>query len=267
MAVERTSRAHLAVVTFVVLACLGATAAWASRDPAPATTDGVQIGLAAADLATSTLAPTTTSPPPSLSVQTAPPTTLPLPEPLPANPYAPTPAVELGRLRIPKLGVDEPMQSGMTLTAINRGPGHWPGTAMPGQLGNMVVAGHRTTYSKPFERLEQLAAGDRVEFAMPDGTHTYEVRGVIVVPENHIGIAAATPAHTATLFACHPKGSATHRIVAKLKLLGPDGSPVDDEATLPPVDAGADATGTTLVVRQDPGAPPAAADPFAGTSG
>ncbi len=156
----------------------------------------------------------------------------------------------------------------MTLTAINRGPSHWPGTAGPGQQGNMVVAGHRTTMSHPFLDLDRLVAGDQVVVDTPDASYTYVVRGVIIVPESHIGIASTNAAHTATLFACHPKGSATQRVVAKLALLGPDGRMVDDEAALPPVDFGSDETGTTLVVRAIEGAtPPAAVDPFAGTSG
>lgn len=194
--------------------------------------------------------PTTTTTSTLPTTTTTAPEPIPIPDPLPANPYEATPEVVLGTIAIPKLGVTENLQQGMTLTAINRGPGHWPGTAEPGHLGNMVVAGHRTTYSRPFADLDQLVAGDQVMFTTPEGTFTYEVRGVIIVPESHIGIAAQSDAHTATLFACHPKGSATHRIVAKLKLLNPDGTPVDAEADLPPVEQGTDpATDTTLVVR------------------
>ncbi|MEZ5143038.1 MAG: class E sortase [Acidimicrobiales bacterium] len=263
--VERPSRTRLTVVAATVAIVLVATAAWSRRDDGPPTTTGVQVGLAAADLATSTTRSTTTEPS-TVPPPTAPP--VPIPDPLPADPYAPTPAVVLGRIRIPELGVDQPLQEGMTLTAIDRGPSHWPGTAAPGELGNVVVAGHRSTHSKPFEDLDRLTAGDRIVFDTASGSFTYEVRGVIVVPEDHIGIAAASAAHTATLFACHPKGSATHRIVVKARLLGADGRPVDDESTLPPVDLGADETGTTLVVRATPGSPPpAATDPFAGSAG
>jgi LPXTG-site transpeptidase (sortase) family protein len=199
--------------------------------------------------------PTTTTTTTAPSTTTTALEAIPIPDPLPTNPYEATPEVVLGTIAIPKLGVTENLQQGMTLTAINRGPGHWPGTAAPGHLGNMVVAGHRTTYSRPFADLDQLVAGDQVIFTTDEGTFTYEVRGVIIVPESHIGIAAQTDAHTATLFACHPKGSATHRIVAKLRLLGPDGAPVDAEGALPPVEQGSDPmTDTTLFVRE--AAPP-----------
>lgn len=223
-------------------------------------------------------ATTGSAPPPTLVVSTAttstttPTTTtteaVPVPDPLPADPYADTPQQVLGQVEIPKLGVTGDLQQGITLTAINRGPGHWPGTPMPGGLGNMVVAGHRTTYTKPFARLDELVEGDQVVFRTPDGTFTYAVRGVIIVPAANIGIAAASRAHTATLFACHPRGSATHRIVAKLALLGADGLPVDPPEALPPVEAGADpVTDTTLVVRDASASGPASIDPLANADG
>lgn len=222
---------------------------------------GHRVGVAAGALRQQTL-------PPGTAVRETPPT-LPLPDPIPEDPYAPTPEVVLGTMEIPAIGVVAPLQEGITLTAINRGPGHWPGTPMPGGAGNMVIAGHRTTYSKPFNRLDELVAGDKVLFHLPSGDVTYEVRGVIVVPAENVGIAAQSSAHTATLFACHPKGSAKERIVAKLRLLAPDGTPVDPDGSLPPIDAGADpVTGTTLLVGNGPSSPVQPGhDPFEGTPG
>jgi sortase A len=212
--------------------------------------------------------PTTVAPSTTTATEPEPTTTLeqvPLPDPMPADPYAATSEIVLGQIEIPKLGVIGKLEEGITLTAINRGPGHWPGTPLPGGRGNLVIAGHRTTYSKPFSRVDELTPGDVVIFRMPTETITYQVRGVIIVPAQNIGIAAQNDAHTATLFACHPRGSATHRIVVKLRLLGPDGLPVDPDEALPPVDAGADpVTGTTLLVRAA-GTQPAASDPLAGT--
>ncbi len=87
-----------------------------------------------------------------------------------------TEQVVLGTIEIPKIGVTEDIQRGVTLTAINRGPGWWPGTAGPGGWGNMVVAGHRTTYSKPFARLNELEPGDQVVFTTAQRRFVYEVR-------------------------------------------------------------------------------------------
>jgi len=199
------------------------------------------------------------------SITTRPP--LPIPDALPVNAYAPTPQVVLGTIEIPKIDLTADLQRGVTLTAINRGPGWWPGTAMPGELGNMVVAGHRTTYSKPFSRLDELEPGDQVILTTDTGRSVYEVRGVIVVPGDWIDIAAQSEAHTATLFACHPPGSARERIVAKLRLLNPDGTPVDPDSALPPLDAEAQSTDHTLMVRDDGATDATGTDPFGETAG
>ena len=86
-------------------------------------------------------------------------------------------------------------------------------------------------------------------FQTEAGSFTYQVRGIIIVDGEAIDIAAQSYAHTATLFACHPPGSAAQRIVAKLRLLGPDGQPVDPEAALPPLEAGTQAGDHTLLMR------------------
>lgn len=275
---DRRARVRIGLALFVAVllaATLGFSSGRPGEEPDPATALAAAMGSEASQLnqiTTTTTAPTTTT--------TSPPTTRepittttedpgPLPDPPPADPYAPTPQVILGTIEIPKLGVTGNLQEGITLTAINRGPGHWPGTPQPGGIGNMVVAGHRTTYSKPFARIDELIAGDKVVFRTPDGTFVYQVRGVIVVPAQNIGIATqAKGIHTATLFACHPRGSATHRIVAKLALLGPDGKQVDPESSLPPINFGSDpVTGSTLVVRNTGQAPAASGDPFGTTGG
>lgn len=208
------------------------------------------------------------------AVPTAAPTTalpsLPLPEALPDDPYEPTPDVVVGTIEIPRIGLVDDLHSGMTLTAINRGPSWWPGTARPGELGNAVVAGHRTTYGRPFHRLDELSTGDEVVFTTPSGRHVYVVRDVIVVPADWIDVAAQSYAHTATLFACHPIGSDAERIVAKLRLVDATGVPVDADAALPPIDAEAQRTEHTLRVRSRDAASTTAgsgADPLSGTSG
>jgi sortase A len=257
----RRQRRLVATLAAFVLAVVAIVAATATSGPDTST--GTALGGAVGAVERT---------PPSLEVEVAPPTTLrpaalPIPDALPANPYAPTPEETLGTIEIPKLGIDEALHAGMTLTAINRGPSWWRNTAMPGEWGNVVVAGHRTTYSKPFSRLDELDPGDQVIFTTGDGRFVYEVRGVIVVPGEWIDIAAQDWARTATLFACHPPGSARERIVAKLRLLDDAGQPVDDEADLPPLDAEAQRTEHTLIVRSPDGDGPAGADPFTLTGG
>ena len=137
------------------------------------------------------------------------------------DPKATEPEVKLGSIAIPKLGLDVTVYDGVLLTTLNKGPGHWPGTAMPGQVGNMVVAGHRVTHSRPFRHLDELAVGDPVIFTLADGSSfTYEVVGSEIVTPDSTWIVNQTRAYTATLFACHPPGSAQERFVVHLKLAG-----------------------------------------------
>ena len=174
---------------------------------------------------------------------------MPIPDDLP-DPNDPTPPVVLGRITIGRLGLASALMEGITLAAIDRGPGHWPHTALPGQLGNLVVAGHRTTFTQPFRHLELLQPGDLVQFDVGGTTTSYATRGVVVVPANAVDIAAQSDAHTATLFACHPPGQATERIVAKLRLVDATGAAVDPDSALPPLDDGSQAGGHVLTVRK-----------------
>jgi sortase A len=167
--------------------------------------------------------PATTAPrPPALADRSVEPVDLPVPEDAPVDAHADTPYVVHGTLSLPSIGMSQPLHEGVTLTAINHGPSHWPGTAMPGQAGNVVVAGHRTTYSRPFHDLDLLAPGDPLVFTMNDGTvWTYELTGTSVVGPDAMHIVMQSPERTATLFACHPKGSAAQRIVAHFRLVTP----------------------------------------------
>jgi len=160
---------------------------------------------------TSSAAPTTTAAP-STTAFVEP---LPVPEPPPADPYASTPIVDIGAIVIPKIGLDHRIYEGITLTVINNGPGHWPGSAMPGQRGNTVFPGHRTTYSRPFYDLDKLAPGDEVIFDMPDGNYVYQVRETLIVAPTDLWVVDQTETPTFTLIACNPKGSARQRIVVK----------------------------------------------------
>lgn len=152
---------------------------------------------------------------------------LPVPGPLPLDPYEPAPDdATIGHIEIPRLGIDEPLHEGMSLTVIDRGPSHWPGTAAPGQVGNMVLAGHRTTYSRPFYDLDLVEPGDEMIVTTDDEAHIYVAMRTEVVPDDALWIADQTYEFTATTFACHPKGSARERIVVFWQLVDDDGEPV-----------------------------------------
>ena len=126
--------------------------------------------------------------------------------------------MQVGTIEIPKIGVNKPMFDGVTLTVLDNGPGHWTGTALPGQMGNVVVAGHRTSHDRPFRNIDQLVAGDEVIFTTGDGRFVYLVTSTEVVLPTAVEIIDQTAAYTATLFACHPVGSTRERIVVHLAL-------------------------------------------------
>jgi sortase A len=132
---------------------------------------------------------------------------------------APSPNVVLGRIEIPKIGLDRPLGEGITPPAIDRGPTHWPGTARPGQYGNVVVAGHRTTAGGPFRHIDSLGAGDVMLLTSGDGRFAYRVTESFVVDDSEVWVADSTNACTLTLFSCHPVGSAAQRIVVRGELV------------------------------------------------
>jgi sortase A len=171
---------------------------------APSTTSA-RVDSIATTVAT-TVATTTTS-------------TIVLPQPIaPPDPDADEPLVEIGRIEIPRISLDRPVYEGITLGTLDNGPGHWPGSAMPGQIGNVVVAGHRVSHSGPFRNIDQLQPGDEVVLTTADGRFVYVVSGSEVVEPTAIEVIDQTPAATATLFACHPPGSTKYRYIVHLVL-------------------------------------------------
>ncbi len=128
--------------------------------------------------------------------------------------------IELGTIEIPKIDVSMTMYEGIRLSTLDRGPGHWPGTAMPGQVGNVVVAGHRTSGHQVFRNIDVLAEGDEILFTETDGSvHRYRVTSSRIVVPTEVWIVDQTPTPTATLFACHPPGSVRERYVVFAELV------------------------------------------------
>jgi sortase A len=167
--------------------------------------------------------PPATVPPATVSPATVPPASTPATVvlPLPAAPPDPDdqePLVEIGRIEIPRIALDQPLHEGITLGTLDAGPGHWPGTAMPGQIGNVVVAGHRVSHSRPFLDIDQLQPGDEMILTTADGRFVYLVSGTEVVTPDAIRVIDQTPAATATLIACHPPGSTKYRYIVHLSL-------------------------------------------------
>jgi sortase A len=128
----------------------------------------------------------------------------------------------LTRLEIPKLGVDVIVVEGTTASALRAGAGHYPKTPLPGEKGNVAIAGHRTTYGRPFNRIDELVAGDRVILTTPVGRHVYEIsRRPWVVDDQDWSVIREYPDKGSflTLTSCHPEGSAEYRIIARAQLV------------------------------------------------
>ena len=128
----------------------------------------------------------------------------------------------IGRIQIPKLHVDQNIFNGVDDGALLNGPGHWPGTPLPGQLGTAVISGHRGTHTQPFLRVNLLTAGDKVIVTAGDTTTTYAVQRVVIVPQSkYVPFVLKQPtdptAELLTLFACNPLTSHEQRIVVQAK--------------------------------------------------
>jgi sortase A len=210
-------RASLVLAATLALAACGGGGSGGSaatttvvEDPIPRTTVPAATTTAAATIATTTI-------PVTAAATTAPATTLPTPVAPPAE-DAKEPLADLGHIEIPKLNVSADLFEGIALSTLDHGPGHWPGTAMPGQIGNVVVAGHRTSHSKPFRYIDKLEEGDLVTFTVAGTTYNYVVTGHEIVDPSAVHIVDQTAGPTATLFACHPPGSVAERYVVHLAL-------------------------------------------------
>ena len=122
-------------------------------------------------------------------------------------------------IRIPSIGVDEEVREGSDneeemYAALALGPIHLTHTAFPGQQGNCVISGHRTTYTKPFNRLDELKEGDLVIIDNPRGRYEYAVNSVRAIdPAENVTLWTEEP--TITLTTCHPEGSDRQRLVVR----------------------------------------------------
>lgn len=131
------------------------------------------------------------------------------------TPIRPDPGDPIGTIRIPAIGVDKVIVSGIGVDELRTGPGHYPDTPAPGQPGNTAIAGHRTTYGAPFGDLDQLETGDVIHVTTSAGTYTYTVDGIVIIEPDDMTVLAQDSGRRLTLTACHPKGSRSHRIVVQ----------------------------------------------------
>jgi sortase A len=143
--------------------------------------------------------------------------------------------IAIGRMEIPRLGVKAVVVQGDSARILQRAVGHIPNTALPGESGNVVVAGHRDTF---FRRLRHVRKGDTITFSTSDGRYEYVVESTEIVPPTHVQVLESSPQPSLTLITCYPfdyVGSAPNRFIVRareVKRPGPQPARTDVQSAL-----------------------------------
>jgi sortase A len=125
----------------------------------------------------------------------------------------------IGEIQVPRLQLKAIVVQGDSHTILRRAVGHIPETALPGTLGNVVLAGHRDTFFRP---LRNIRLGDAITLKTPDGAFQYLVESTEVVPASAVEVLNATTGRTLTLITCYPFdyiGPAPNRYVVRAREL------------------------------------------------
>ena len=125
----------------------------------------------------------------------------------------------IGRLRVPRMGVNMLLVNGTDHDTLKKGPGRDGRTFMPGENRLVYIAGHRTTYLAPFSHIDRLRSGDRVTIEVPYGTFIYAVTRHRIVKSTDLSVLRSPRHELVELQACHPRFFASHRYIAYAKLL------------------------------------------------
>ncbi len=135
----------------------------------------------------------------------------------------PAPGTAVAHISIPKIGVSQYVVEGTSGAQLAMGPGHYIGTAMPGQAGNVAIAGHRTTHGAPFNRLDELNIGDPIQLATTSGEIlTYDVAQTpFPVSPSDVSVLNNFGDNRLTLTTCNPKYSAAQRLIVVATMQSP----------------------------------------------
>jgi sortase A len=124
----------------------------------------------------------------------------------------------IGRIAVPRLGLRTVFVEGTRRGDLARGPGHYRMTTLPGLGGTIAIAGHRTTYLRPFRHIDKLRIGDSIYLELPYGTFRYRVYARRIVDDRDWSIIRRRRFEKLVLSACHPLYSAARRIVVLARL-------------------------------------------------
>ncbi len=147
----------------------------------------------------------------------------------PPVPAEPTAGEAFGIIHLPRFGQDyqpRPVLEGTSLDLLARGVGHYEGSALPGQVGNVAIAGHRVTYGRPFNLIAELKTGDPIVIETADTWYVYRMRSHLIVTPDRVDVVAPVPEQPGaepterllTLTACHPMYSARERYIVHAEL-------------------------------------------------
>jgi sortase A len=174
------------------------------------------------------------------------------PAPAPAPLPAPEKGALLGRLMIPRLNVRAVVREGADHDTLDVALGHIPGTAMPGQAGNVGVAGHRDTL---FRGLRHVAKNDVIQFQTPAGNYSYQVESTGIVTPKDVGVLKPGREPEMTLVTCYPfnyVGPAPDRFIVKARLLTPPSATQAAVQAPPPAPAKAPVQTVSLTKNEPP---------------
>jgi sortase A len=125
----------------------------------------------------------------------------------------------IGRIIIPRMNLNAIVVQGTDTASLQKGPGHYPETPLPGQGGTIGIAGHRTTYLAPFRHIDSMHRGDKVILKMPYGTFVYRVQATTTVKPDEVSIVGDVGYERLVLSACHPLYSASERFIVFARLI------------------------------------------------
>jgi sortase A len=142
----------------------------------------------------------------------------------------------VARLSIPKISLDQVVVSGTSTADLDNGPGHYVGTALPGQAGNVAIAGHRTTHGAPFNGLGKLTPGDPITLTTTWGERLAYVvsEAPFTVSPSDTGVLDYAGDNRLTLTTCNPEFSAAQRLIVVAKLKQPLAPTTATASVLPP---------------------------------
>ena len=136
----------------------------------------------------------------------------------------------VAQIKIPRIGITRTVVEGITVPQLARGPGHYPESPLPGQKGNVAIAGHRTTYGQPFHNVDKLQKGDQILTKTVQGDFVYEVDSLEIVKPSEVSVLEDKGDNRLTLIACHPKYSLKQRIIVHATLKGEAAPEIEGQA-------------------------------------